>query len=365
MNALGIRGERHPEIPEILGDGGLKLKRGAVLAKERSELEVSQPEVGVFKISLEASSKTEARKILLDGDLEKELGKPLSAETREKVMKAIRDSRPRPGKISEIKLSLAMNFQDEYRSIAHTLLKCLGMYEPTFLTDPASEQIRRFARYGDGRWEDFALNVRQNVSPVAMFSRELGNFNGVEIYFSKGAGKIIGVVTILGRLKRAVVLGRYSGNDGLMLVLERLGSNQLKGFQIVFPLNFPAVPLIEIESFPPTQNDLIQQFGRIAAQAVSWDATEADLWGKIEKVFNSTPVLNEETIGAFGQVLTESCVRIGRILKSARTETEIREVLEKNLSQLRNHCGEPTASPAVQQYVANAFIESVQAMDER
>jgi hypothetical protein len=365
MNALVIHGERQSKVPEIKGTDNLKLGPGASPKIAEPTLEVKPAEKG-YAVHVVANTKGEARRLVLDGDLEAELQRPLTTEEREQLLRAIQGSQ----KVRTVGASMGVEFttdvKQEYRSAAHTLLKCLGMFEPEFVTDASSEPIRKFARDDQGEWTDFAVSARQNISPVAIFARDLGNFNAVEIYFSKSEAKVIGVVTILGRIKRAVSLSGYEGPDRLITVFERVCSNQLKAFELMIDPAMPPVPMVEVDPKPLTIEGIVHDSLRVISNAVSWDAISTKLFGELERTVRRHPVLNAEAIAEIRGVLMDVCSAISVMYRAPIDESEISRLLdERGVAQINSMVGNPSVASELQLAVARALMETIDEIRER
>ena len=365
MNALAIRTERRPRVPEIVGKNDVKLVPGAVPMKTTPGLTVAN-DGERFTASIHATSKSEARRLALDGELEKELQRPLQDHEREQILAGIRIAEQAQTFGTPFEFDLETDLKDEYRSVTHTLLKCLGMFEPEFVKDPSSEAARRFACEGKGEWADFAVSVRQIISPVATFPRELENFNAVEIYFSRAEKKVIGVVTILGRIKRAVALSGYEGADGLMVVFERVGMSHLGAMSFVFEPGLPPVPMLQLDPRPPSAATLMSDSLRVIDNAISWDATTKKLFDGLDKIVRRHPTLDLEACDEIRSSLVEICRTIATIHRVEVDAAEVEHLLADNgLERLAAFVGSPSIEPNVQNAVAHAFTATVEAIRKK
>lgn len=284
MNAARIYGQRQRSVPEIVGANGITLAAGAQPHATQPTLEVQPVGESQHRIQLQVRSRGEARRLLLDGQLAALLGRDLSDEER-RTMLSLVSTAPRVQEQVGLQVRVAIDLHANYRSTTHTLLKCLGMFAPAIATSGELESARRFARNGQGNWRDFAIRVQQHVSPVQQYAGQLGWFNSVEIYFSRKEQCIIGVVTVLRNLKRAVVLGPYTGPDRLMFAFERVGQSQIRTLNLAFDETYPPVPFLDLIERPPTMHALLNEFGQLASNAVSWNATQETFYLELDRLF--------------------------------------------------------------------------------
>jgi hypothetical protein len=89
MNAWQVKGQRQKNIPTIPLQGDYDLVPGSKPKLRQPLLDVRSEE-GHHQVSLEASSKSEARRVLLDGELEKRIGRGLTVEERERFLAQVR-----------------------------------------------------------------------------------------------------------------------------------------------------------------------------------------------------------------------------------------------------------------------------------
>jgi hypothetical protein len=143
-----VKGQRQKTIPTIALEGAYDLTPGGKPKLKRPLLDV-QSEGGRHEISLEASSKNEARRVLLDGELEQRIGRGLTAEERESLLGQIRNAISEPIFVRGHHRT-HLRVADEYRSITHTALKCAAMYDPSLVAASVTKAARALPASGMG-----------------------------------------------------------------------------------------------------------------------------------------------------------------------------------------------------------------------
>lgn len=220
MNAWSFKGKRHQSIPIIrILEGNYLIEAGAKLKlKEPLVEEETQPN-GQIKLKISFNSRDEAKRWLKGPDAESYYGRALSQEERDEIITQAKfqseDAQPQ-------KASAKLDLREQYRSAAHTILKCLGFFMPDLVCHEQTKQVREFARYDRGDWWLFAVEAEQHFSLADIPVSRLGvHHNSVEIYWCSYLRMVIGVVTILDRVKRAIVIAKdYSGPDRILYVFE-------------------------------------------------------------------------------------------------------------------------------------------------
>lgn len=222
MNAWSFKGKRHQSIPIISRlEGNYLIEAGAKLRLKEPLIETETQPNGQIKSEISFNSRGEAKHWLKDPGAESYFGRALSQEERDEIIRQAKfqseDAQPQ-------KALANLDLREQYRSAAHTILKCLAFFIPDLVCHEQTKEVREFARYDRGDWSLFAVEVEQKFSLADQVVSLLGlgvHHNSVEIYWCSHLRMVIGVVTILNRVKRAVVIAKdYSGPDRILYVFE-------------------------------------------------------------------------------------------------------------------------------------------------
>jgi len=220
MNANLFKGERHKQIPIIGKDDpnlDYYLEAGGKPKLKKTLLEKNNQDNGIKILS---PSKKQARNYLNSDELESVWGRKLSEEEQKNYLTQAKSEQEY---IDNLEVGKTINLNHQYRSTAHTALKCFGFFLPQLVTGEDMKEIKEFARYGKGDWRYFAVDVEQFFSiPKEVDWMKLDvHYNSMEIYWCSYLGMVVGVLNILNRVKRAVILSRnYSGNEKYLLMFE-------------------------------------------------------------------------------------------------------------------------------------------------
>ena len=99
------------------------LGRGGKPRLASPTLEVMKNDDGSgYTFSLQARSKAEARRLLLDGDLEEALGRPLAKKERQDILKSVAEAKAQDSHLP-FNVNESLDIGHQYRSVAHTLIK--------------------------------------------------------------------------------------------------------------------------------------------------------------------------------------------------------------------------------------------------
>ena len=221
MNAHGFSGSRSKRIPEIDMESHVVSPFGQVVLSG-PKIDISTDAKGTQKIKVVAKTKSELRHVLLDGKLEDLIDRKLTPTDREHLLKAVSEAKTKQCPQDPIKTQVIIDLQSQYRAAAHTILKVLKMYESNLWCDTSTEQLRRFAILGSADFKSFAVNVEPPMS-VESLAKKYFNYriNSVEIYWSHCERKVFGILTLLGRIKRALVISEtWQGPNAIMVVGE-------------------------------------------------------------------------------------------------------------------------------------------------
>lgn len=319
MNTWAFKGERHKEVPKIETKGDYIIE-----AYNKPKLKIpqfkeeAQPD-GSFIMNFSFNSKKEARRWLLDDNkLEAYLGYPPTEDEQQKVRQAIQEAKPQSRDVEPQKLpTKTLNLKAQYRSAAHTLLKCLGLYAPKWVHDSRTSQVREFARYDKGSWWKFAVEVNLVEKQISLANQALDKLgvqcNAAEIYWCRSLEKIIGVVTILGRVKRSVLIAEdYNGPDAILTVIEdTYGSKKPPQPRFVqFNSEIPSLPLLEILSSPPPWEFFTQELSTLITHL---DGLTAFLWDSIEKIARETPDITTTVLQKYEELFMDFALKLEKV----------------------------------------------------
>lgn len=345
MNAHAFKGERHRKVPEIVTLGEYDIGAYAKPKPKTQQGKIKASSDGSLKISLPFSTKSQAYRWLDSDKPEADLERSLTEDERQDIRQAIADSKFQKINVGPQKLPLNhLNLRQQYRSAAHTLLKCLGFYRPDWVCNDITREVREFARDGKGSWQKFAIMVKQHASCADNAAYKLGvRYNAAEIYWCHSLEKVIGVVTLLGRVKRAVILAEdYPGPDAILSVIEDTygSSKQPQSWFTEFNSAMPAVSLVEILYSPPPIEFFKQEFFRLAASS-PFEGLTASLLNDIKKITEQTPEITEATLQKYENLFLEYALNLemayGISVKSAEVSSKLAEHGFSDLA--RHHVG--------------------------
>ena len=330
MNAGAFKGGRRGSIPTIVPEGDYILEPGAKPKLKKPKVKV-QPD-GSLEIRL--NSKTEAYKWFFDKkEIEAYLESPLTEEAQQHIRQLIKEAELQPEDIGPQPDSANINLQEQYRSAAHTLLKCLGLYEPDWVLDDRTSSVRKFARYNQGDWQQFAVVVNQYVSFAEQIVDilQLGvHHNSAEIYWCSSLKKVIGVVTLLDRVKRAVILAEgYSGADAVLSVVEDTYDSKKPPHALLVQRNPDLFcdPLIEILYSPPPIEIFAAELLTIGEVSYPLEALIASFMKDIEKISKQTPELSEQVLEEYKKLFVNFFLNMGQVFKVSIDSAEVRSKL--------------------------------------
>ncbi len=265
MNSWIFKGERHKEVPRIFLENEYFLDQGAKLKLKHPLVEDEILPDGRIKSNLTFNSKSQAKRWIEGDGITTWLGRPPLVEEQETLRKIIIEAQPDVKDAKPQLTSTQLNLREQYRSTAHTILKCLGFFLPEWVQGDSTKPIREFARYDRGDWRSFAIETKQlvSISEQAVSTLGLGvHHNSVEIYWSSSTKMVVGVLTILNRVKRSVVITQdYSGADSILYVLEGTHGSKKPpdSVFIEFDSNQFSLPLLSIQFFA-SPNKIYQYF---------------------------------------------------------------------------------------------------------
>ncbi len=318
MNAWSFKGKRHQSIPIISRlEGNYLIEAGAKLRLKEPLIETETQPNGQIKSKISFNSRGEAKR-WLKGHAESYLGKVLSQEEQDEI---IRQAKLRSEDAQPQKASANLNLQEQYRSAAHTILKCLGFFIPDLVCHEQTKEVREFARYDRGDWQLFAVEAEQHFSLADQPVSLLGvHHNSVEIYWCSYLRMVIGVVTILNRVKRAVVIAKdYSGPDRILYVCEDThGSGKPpSAFQAEINSQDFSLLIIRIQYFASQTriNHVFQsELSGLTTIYYPIDALTAKLIKTIEEVNQISVQVDENIVEKYREAFLDLFTNLGKVL---------------------------------------------------
>lgn len=332
MNAGQFKGERHKTVPTIETNSRYKLEAGGKPVRD-SEIKLFKKEDGEVSIAINASSKSEARKMLKANydKIENLLERELTKEEIEKILGAVRNSTVQQEQVGPLNVGFELPIQEQYQSAAHTMLKCLVMFDVQTAISENLIPIREFARFDKGSWENFGINALSEVAMINNFQKLYVKYNTVEIFYSKALGKIIGCLVILGRIKRWIILSNnYVGPDKVLFVVENLNSGgKIERLRWVSKLD--AIPLVSTNLKAPTQNDFLNESQTIISESISIDAPINELKIALEKFTNKHKVVDEVALKRVSELFVDYCVTLIKVNNIEHlSDSDLNRFLEEN-----------------------------------
>ena len=298
------------------------------------------------------------------------LRRPPSAEEQKILNEIIRSTQPDVSDAKPQLISTELNLREQYRSTAHTILKCLGFYMPEWVQGDSTKLIREFARYDQGDWRSFAIETEQlfSISEQAVSILGLGvHHNSVEVYWNFSTNMVVGVLTILNRIKRSVVLAKnYSGADSILYVMEGTNGSKKSPDSVFVELdhNQFSLPLLGIQYFA-SSNKIYQYFhDELAAlMGLSYpvDAITARLTQEIEKNNKKKLKLDVTNLEEYLNLFLVFLVDLGKISGTFVNSDKARSSLLKHgfANIAKQHNGQLFTDSVVESLMASAFEQTV------
>lgn len=373
MNAWGFKGERHKQVPTIDLGNEYFLDQGAKLKLKRPLIENELSADNKVRSNLTFNSKTQAKRWIEDG-MNKWLGRPPSEIEKDAFRKIIRESKTDKLNAKPQQKSTKLNLQQQYRSTAHTILKCLGIYAPEWVQKDSTRPIREFARNSLGDWQNFAVMIKQSYSISEQVIDILGlgvHHNSVEIYWDSSTGMVIGVLTILNRIKRAIVLANnYSGPDSVLYIAENTypSKEPLNSVFVEFDKNQSFSPLLSICYFTYSKNTLEYFFNEINTLTQSTyprDAVVACLIKSIEAKNRENQRINQTSIKEYMELFLTFFLDLGKSYGIDMDSEKIYSTLLKHgFDNIQNQSGEKLFTDStVESLMASALKETLKCFD--
>ncbi len=370
MNSWSFKGERHKEVPQIVLKGDYFLDKGAKLKLKQPLIEDKIQPDGMIKSNLVFNSKTQAKRWIEGDGMATWLGRYPSTEEQEHLKKIIREAQPNITDAKPQITSTQLNLREQYRSSAHTILKCLGFFLPEWVQGDLTKPIREFARYDKGDWRTFAVETEQLFSVAEQATSICGlgvHHNSVEVYWSSSTKMVVGVLTILNRVKRAVVIAQnYSGLDSILYVVEDIHGSKKPPESVFteFAPNLLCVPLLGVQYFS-CSNKIYQYFHDELAVLMGIyypiDAITATLIQKIEKSNKKNLKVDQVSLEEYLNLFLSFLQDLGKIADTSVDIKKARFKLSKyGFATLANqHVGKSYTDPDVESIMASAFEGTV------
>jgi hypothetical protein len=167
----------------------------------------------------------------------------------------------------------------QYRSTGHTCLKALAYYDPKLARSSIFDKTKSFIKNGDGDLNEFAIEstVHETFLPTRGQSLR-GEFNHVVLYFSKRLNKVIGMFTLLGVVKRTIVLSDEWDKDECVITVGESVNKGISSRCWLFPVIDEGLPTImevsglpDENSFKESERVVLKQY--VASMSLSYKLT--------------------------------------------------------------------------------------------
>lgn len=365
MNSWVFKGERHDQVPKIFLENEYFLDQGAKLKLKQPLIEDEVLPDGSIKSRLTFNSKSEAKRWIQGDGMATWLGRPPSAEEKEQLKKIIIETQLDRTDAKPQRISYQPNPREQYRSTAHTILKCLGFFLPEWVQGDLTKPIREFARYDKGDWWNFAIVSEELFSIPEQATRVLGlgvYQNSVAVYWSYSTKTVVGVLTILDRVKRSVVIAQdYSGPDSILYVVENTHGSKKPpdSVFIEFDRRQFYLPLFSVQYFSP--NNIRQYFDdeltALTQKYYPIDAITGRLMQEIEKNNKTNLKLDqvnlEEYLNLFLSFFLDLSKVVGTSVDMSKARSKFIEYGFANLAH--QHIGKLYTDPDVESLIKLAF----------
>ncbi len=370
MNSWMFKGERHKEVPRIILENEYFLDQGAKLKLKQPLVEDEILPDGRIKSNLTFNSKSQAKRWIEGDGMITWLGRPPSAEEQEGLRKIIIEAQLDVTDAKPQLISTQLNLREQYRSTAHTILKCLGFFLPEWVQGYSTKLIREFARYDQGDWRSFAIETEQlfSISEQAVKTLGLGvHHNSVEIYWSSSTKMVVGVLTILNRIKRSVVVAQdYPGADSILYVLEGTHGSKKPPDSVFaeFDRNQFSLPLLSLQNFA-SPSKIYQYFHDELAALMGFsypiDAITARLTQGIEKINKKDLKIDQVNSEEYLNLFLVFLLDLGKIAGTCVDPNKARSsLLNYGFAAIVNrHGGKSYTDPDVESLIVLAFEQTV------
>lgn len=369
MNAHGFRGSRDKEIP-LIHMGSHNVAPYGRLVQSQPRIDESTDANGNQRITAAAGSRSEMRSLLLDGQLEKAIGRTLSPANRDFLLKEVARAEIKEYRPDPLTTQVTIDLQSQYRAAAHTILKVLKLYESNLWCDSSTEKLRSFARTGSTPFQDIAVEAQLPMS-VADLAKKHFNYrnNSIEIYWSHCERKVFGILTLLGRIKRALVVSEsWLGPNAIMVVGESVHAGaKLRPLFWEFPPEADEVPIITVSDDKPTLEQVKNELGDLINESQGWHSIASELGYELSRITSKGGDLTPQKVDRIEHVLSDTLRRyavwIDRVMdKPAAVEClrrhDFRRRIEKFLTQ-------PIDSPDMVQAVGDVLVDCLDSVTKQ
>lgn len=371
MNAGGFKGERHNTVPKIDLKNGYELDEGATLQPKQPIVKIENLPDRIIKYNLNFNSKGQANSWLKGDGLANLLGRHPSAEDQEYFKKLIRET-PLYTKDKEAEpqyTSIQVSPQQQYRSTAHTILKCLGFFLPAWVQGDLTKPIRDFVRYDEGDWRIFAVETEQLFSLAEQGTRILGlgvHQNSVQIYWNSKTKMVVGVLTILNHIKRSVIIAQnYSGPDSVLYVVEGTHGTKKPPYSRFIELeqNHFSGPLLDVQYFcsPGKIHQFLHNELKDFMESYHIDAIKFHLKKGIETINKKKYKLDQKNLEEYLDLYLNTLQKVGKIAGTTVDINKARfKLFEYGFDNLANqHVGKVYTDSDVKSLMDLAFVQTI------
>lgn len=322
MNAYSFKGKRLKAIPPIQLEGNYFLDAGGKPKLKKPLVQKETQADGLIRANISFNSPEEGKKWVKGSGAESAeslFGRPLKQEEKDELLKRIREASYQSEYLQAQDASANLDLRSQYRSAAHTVLKCLGFFLPEWVCDDQTKQVRHFARYNESDWLLFAVDPEQHLSLADEVVRLLGlgvKHNSVEIYWCSYLRMVIGVVTILNRVKRSVVIAKdYSGPDKILYVFEDTNLSRKAPRAISVEINPQKFSIgIQYFAYPTRTYEFFQnELSSFANTYYPIDCLTAKLIRTIDEVNQTSVEVDENLLEKYKQAFIECFTNLIKI----------------------------------------------------
>ncbi len=323
MNSWSFKGERHKDVPKIILEKGYFLDKGGILKLKNAIIEDEIQPDGTMEQYFVFNSRSQANHWIEEGGMATWLGRLLSADGQKYFKELIKQATSNVLDAKPQKFSARLNLREQYRSSAHTILKCLKFYLPEWISSDLTKPVQQFARYDQGDWRFFAVDLKQIISIAEQAASRLGlgvHHNSVEVYWCSHLKMIIGVLTILHRVKRTVVIAQnYCGPDAILYVSEDTHGSKKppQALFAEFDLKQFSLPLLGVQYFaslPKMEQFFCNELTVLMTLYYPIDDITARLIEEIKALNEKTPRINETAIEEYVNLFLEFISNLSKIL---------------------------------------------------
>lgn len=229
-----------------------------------------------------------------------------------------------------------------------------------------TKPIREFARYDKGDWRNFAIETKQLISLGELATKVSGlgvHQNSVEVYWCSLTKMVVGVLTILDRVKRSVVIAQdYSGPDSILYVVEdtHLSKQLPKSVFIESAQKQFSLSLLDVKYFS-SANYIYHYFQNeldfLMEKCYPIDAITARLFQQIEKNNKKNLKLDQVSLEEYLNLLLSFFRDLGKVNGISVDMNKARsQLLNYGFANLTHqHIGKLYTDPDVDFLMADAF----------